>query len=180
MTSRTEDLKRQRLQAERQKELARSIGIALHDSPKLIPLGRHSSFGLQISRPGRGMGSWIEEKAGHLAFQAIALQLHRQAGTSHVIDHAWLAGSEYEPHEPWVLVSEPYISTEKAEQIKAWFDQNLADEWYLVCETMPPARSSWNPGNCTPLVFTFAPGLAEYFVKHALTWWLNHDDEARD
>lgn len=159
----------------RQQQLAREIGKAFHQTDKLVPLGPHSSFGLMIrSDP---LGLWMEKTLGEIAWQAVALQLQRQGGRSHVIDHAWLAGFKDPPHEAWALISEPYLDAERAERIKEYFDE-IADDWSLECEVLPAARSSWNPGQCTPLVFTFWSGHAAAFARKAVTWWLDdHNDQ---
>jgi hypothetical protein len=155
----------------RQRELARWIGATYHNTDKLMPLGRHGSFGILP----RAAGFWIDERVSDLAWQSVARRFSQQADQFHVIDHAWIAGFSEQPHESWALVLEPYLSSEDiADRIISHFAAIVEEEWPLTCAALRSDQSSWNPGNCYPLVFTFVPGCMERFVKAALRWWLDH------
>jgi hypothetical protein len=41
-------------------------------------------------------------------------------------------------------------------------------------------QSSWNPGRCLPLVFTFWVGWAETVLQSAFRWWVARDAHPAD
>lgn len=151
----------------RQRDLAKLIGEKFHDGARLIPLDRHSSFGGSPAV----WDCWHDRRIHELAWWAVGQKLAQAADPSRVIDHAWLAGYAEPPHEPWVLITEPYIAAEKAEAVVRAANRAMAD-WDVRVHLLPEAMSAWNPGGCRPIIATFTPesGGVDQFMGKTLRW----------
>ncbi len=149
----------------RQLALAKRIGAEFCDCDNLIPLGSHSSFSVSSM----SWDMWYDERICDLAWWAVGKQIEAHAGQAHVIDHAWVIGFGGKPHEPWALVTEPYIADDAATAIIHLANDAMA-EWSVRVHLLPAVDSSWNPGQCRPIVATFNKGCVGSFMRTAVTW----------
>jgi hypothetical protein len=150
----------------RQRQLAQWIGTEFYQSNKLKPLGRHSSFGVVPPL----LDLWFDGRLCDLAWWAVGRQIEAaNERFSHVIDHAWLAGYCDTQHEPWALVTEPYLRTDLAQPLVARAQKAMTG-WDVRARCLPPAQSSWNPGSCCPIVVTFEAGCIRSFLRASLSW----------
>ena len=148
----------------RQLELAKYIGAEFRNCDKLIPLDRHSSFA--VSPPSH---NWYAQPSWTITWFAVGKQLQIHARHSSVIDHAWLAGFNAEPPEPWALVTEPSMDADKAQTIAQEAAEAMGD-WGIDIHVLPPARSAWKPGACLPIVAVLRDGWLNEFVFQAADW----------
>ena len=150
----------------RQRDLAQWIGTEFYQSSKLKPLGRHSSF--DVSPP--MLDLWYDRRLCDLAWWAVGRQIELAVEQHvHVIDHAWLAGYRDAEHEPWALVTEPYLAEAAAKSVVKRAEKAML-LWDVRVRYLPCAQSSWNPGACCPIVATFEDGSIRTFFRAAVRW----------
>lgn len=149
--------------ARRQRCLAKHIGIAFYNNARLIPLGRHSTFFASDQLK----NIWYDRKVCDLAWWAVGRQIEKHGSQYSTIDHAWLAGYEDTPNEPWALITEPYIAERSARSV-AHKAGCAMFTWGIDIHVLPAASSSWNPGHCVPIVATFRD--VGEFMCRAVRW----------
>ena len=156
----------------RQMALARWIGVEFHETDKLIPLQPHSRMWVPpLPANDMWLGQLSTERVDKLAWAAVAAQLSAPNPINHIIDHAWLFGFSEGEQEPWGFVAEPYLDA-KAIDAHLYLARDAMAEWEVKIQDLNPAQSSWNPGNCTPIVATFVPGMMPRLIRRALCWAL--------
>ena len=150
----------------RQRELAQWIGTEFYQSSKLKPLGHHSSFGVMPPM----LDLWYDRLLCDLAWWAVGRQIELASEQIvSVIDHAWLAGYRGAEHEPWALVTEPYLKLADAKPLVTRAQKAMSG-WNVRVKCLPLAQSSWNPGACCPIVATFEDGCIRTFFRTSVAW----------
>lgn len=149
-----------------QQHLANQVGVRFHQCDKLVATDSHGSF---YAGP-MGYGFWTDVRANDIAWWAVAMQLQHLT-TRHIIDHAWLVSYDKRPTETWALVTEPYTNEAEARSLAILAADAMAG-WEIDLHVFPASESSWNPGQCVPIVATFRKDSAETFIRQAVLWAL--------
>jgi hypothetical protein len=141
--------------------------------PSMQPLGRPGSF----CPPTQGLSSfWYGVRVWDLTCWAVATQLAECNPREIVIDHAWLFGSVYEPHEPFGMVTEPYITQDSAKRIADLANEAMA-VWGIDVHVLSEAYSTWNPGQCSPLIAFGRDGGCQNLMRHSIPWLLGREGD---
>jgi len=161
----------------RQSDLTMKIGQDILGAHRLKPLGPQGSY----PGPTIGLGNldleWeSNQRMFDIAWWSVAEkaeQIAGEIGAGRVMDHAWAIGYVSHPFEPWAMVTEPYISEERARLAAEAVMTRLA-HWSVRARALTAADSSWNPGQCVPIVFYIEQGHGywELFMREALAFAL--------
>jgi hypothetical protein len=149
--------------SDKRKYLAKVIGERYCGTSKLIPLD-------DFHQPSRAFlfDCFSDARICDAAWWGVGEKLTEAAADiGRVIDHAWLIGRGDPPREPWGLVTEPYIPSRCATQIKRKADKLMAG-WGIDIQILSPDESTWNPGNCLPIVSIVEAHSYEAFIRLAM------------
>jgi hypothetical protein len=157
----------------RQRELVFKIEDAVTDRkgvPKrlirhFIPFGRHGSF---CPPPMPLNDNFLDSRMCDAAWWAVGSIL----GEFPILDHAWLFGPSDGAKEPWGFVTEPY-TTYVAASVAVERARRVTDEWGVGYFVFDRSLSSWNPGQCTPIVAYVRSGYFRVFITAAIKWMLD-------
>jgi hypothetical protein len=144
----------ERSAAVRQKRLAAHIGLVCLATAAVRPLGRHGSFVANAVEKIQ-FHLMAERSLGEIVWQTVGRQM-QAISKGAAIEHAWMLGDQFFPHEPLAVVSEPLVESARAE---AWAHvfRDAMGQWGIRFTVLAPEFGAWNPSGGVSIVAHLDP-----------------------